>query len=131
MTYRRVKDPTGIVVFKTHLREGADVAAYERTSRRMHELVSRIPGFISIKGHTSEDGDEIDLVRFEFEDALKARREQPEPRDAQRRGRDEFYDRSSVQVCRVYREYEFLTGDLEARAQPSVPQRGATERRTR
>jgi len=132
VTYRRAKDPKGIVVpFKTHLREGADGAAYERTSRRMHELVSRIPGIISIKGYTSEDGDEIDLVRFESADAVKAWREQPEHRDAQRRGRDEFYDRYSVQACRVFRKYEFFTGDLEAMAQSSVPQRGATERRAR
>ncbi len=131
MTYRRVKDPKGIgVLLKTHLRDGADIATYERTSRRMRELVSRIPGFISIKGYTSDDGEEIDLVRFESEDALKAWREQPEHRDAQRRGRDE-YDRYSVQACRVFREYEFFAGDLEAIAQSSVVQRGATERRTR
>src|SRR5437867_6633680 len=48
--YRRVKDPTEVVViFKTHLRDGADSEAYRKTSRRMHELVEQIPGFISIK----------------------------------------------------------------------------------
>ncbi len=115
MTVRRVKDPKGVIVlFKTHLRDGADVAAYERTSRRMHELVAGIPGFISIKGYTSEDGDAIDIVRFESEESLERWRAQPEHRDAQRRGRDEFYDFYRVEACRVVREYEFRLEDLEA-----------------
>jgi heme-degrading monooxygenase HmoA len=108
VTERRVKDPSGIVViFKTHLREGADEDEYGRTSRRMHELVETIPGFISIKGYRSEDGEEIDIVRFENEQALEAWRNQPEHRATQERGRKEFYDRYSVQACRVFREYEF------------------------
>jgi len=48
-----VKNPSEIVVlFKTHLRAGADKEEYAKTSRRMHELVETIPGFISIKGYT-------------------------------------------------------------------------------
>ena len=112
--YRRVKDPTEVVViFKTHLRDGADPEAYRKTSRRMHVLVEQIPGFISIKAYTGEDGEEIDLVRFANEDALKLWKEQPEHREAQRRGREEFYDRYSVQACKVVRDYEFRIDELE------------------
>lgn len=123
MVYRRVKDPTEVVViFKTHLRDGADSEAYGRTSRRMHQLVAQIPGFISIKAYTGEDGEGIDLVRFANDEALKMWREQPEHRDAQRRGREEFYDRYSVQACKVIRDYEFRIDDfdktLEAEREP-------------
>jgi len=38
----------------------------------MHELVETIPGFISIKGFIGEDDEEIDIVRFESEEALEA-----------------------------------------------------------
>lgn len=108
MAYRRVKDPTEVVViFKTHLREGADEQAYRRTSRRMRELVAQIPGFISIKAYTGEDGEALDLVRFENEDALQVWKNQPEHREAQRRGREEFYDGYRVQACKVVRDYEF------------------------
>src|SRR5207247_7749772 len=94
MSYRRVTDATeGLVIFKTHLREGADLEAYRKTSRRMHELVEQIPGFISIKAYTAEDGEEIDLVRFANEEALRTWKEQTDHIEAQRRGRDEFYDR--------------------------------------
>jgi len=112
--YRRVKDPTEVVViFKTHLREGADSEAYAKTSRRMRELVGRIPGFISIKAYTGEDGEEIDLVRFANEEALKMWKEEPEHREAQRRGREEFYDRYSIQACKVVRDYGFTIDELD------------------
>jgi len=70
------------------------------------------PEFISIKAYTGEDGEEIDLVRFANEDALKIWKEQPEHREAQRRGREEFYDRYSVQACKVIRDYEFRMDEL-------------------
>ncbi len=123
MTYRRVQEPTEVVViFKTHLRDGADVEEYERTSRRMHDLVEEIPGFISIKGYTSEDGEDIDIVRFENEKALEAWRTQPEHRKTQERGRQEFYDRYSVQACKVVREYEFRLDSLERARESTRPQ---------
>src|SRR5438128_3993184 len=132
VTYRRVKDPTEVVViFKTHLRDGADSEAYRKTSRRMHELVERIPGFISIKAYTGEDGEEIDLVRFANEDALKAWKEQPEHREAQRRGREEFYDRYSVQARKVVRDYEFRIDELPRSLDAERDRRNAQGRSTR
>jgi heme-degrading monooxygenase HmoA len=114
VAYRRVKEPTEVVViFKTHLRKGADSEAYAKTSRRMHELVEQIPGFISIKAYTGEDGEEIDLVRFANEEALRMWKEQPEHLEAQRRGREEFYDRYSVQACKVVRDYAFSLDELD------------------
>src|SRR3989454_12326643 len=112
--YRSVKNPTEVVViFTTHLRDGADSEAYRKTSRRMHELVERIPGFIAISAYTAEDGEETDLVRSANEDSLKAWKEQPEHLEAQRRGREEFYDRYPVQACKVVRDYEFRIDDLD------------------
>ena len=111
MTYRLVKDPSEIVVIlKTHLGERADAKEYERTSRRMREIVGEIPGFISIKGYTAEDGEEIDIVRFTNEKALEAWRTQPEHRATQERGRAEFYHHYWVQACKVFRETEFSIG---------------------
>jgi heme-degrading monooxygenase HmoA len=115
VTYRRVKDPKEVVViFKTHLRPNASEDAYRRVSRRMHELVSTIPGFLSIKEFTAEDGEVIDLARFADEDSLREWKMEPEHLEAQRRGRDEFYDRFWVQVCHVVREYEFRPDAADA-----------------
>lgn len=108
MPYRRVTDPKeAVVIFKLFMREDADLDAYGRTSRRMHELVEKRPGFISLKEYTSEDGEVLDIARFKDEESLEAWRREPEHLDAQRRGREEFYDHYWIQVLKVLREYEY------------------------
>lgn len=108
MTYHRVREPKSVVViFKTQLRDGADKVAYAKASRRMRELVETIPGFVSIKAYKGDDGEEIDIVRFQSEAGLEAWRNQPEHRKTQDRGRREFYDYYHVEACKVIRDYEF------------------------
>ncbi len=123
MPYRRVRGPKEVlVIFKLHLREGADEAAYAATSRRMHELVDRWPGFISLKEYASEDGEVLDIARFADERSLEAWRREPEHLEAQRRGREEFYDRYRIQAARVIRDYEYeaphVTSSRRSRGRP-------------
>ncbi len=96
-----------LVLFSTQFRDTVDMQEYSVTSDRMNDLVSQIPGFISIKGYTSEDGDPIAIARFESEEALEAWRHHPEHVIAQQKGRAQFYKSYWVQVCKVIREYEF------------------------
>ncbi len=106
--YHRVKDPKEVfVIFKLQLREDVDEAAYAATSRRMHELVDGWPGFISLKEYRSEDGEVLEIARFADEASLEAWRKEPEHLVAQRRGREEFYDRYRIQVLKLLREYEY------------------------
>ncbi len=122
MPYRRVKDPKEVVViFKLHMRRGADEAEYRRTSRRMHELVDRMPGFVSLKEYTGEDGEVIDIARFRDEQSLEAWKRDPEHLEAQRRGREEFYDRYWIQALKVVREYEhWIEGEGSAEKAASL-----------
>ena len=96
-----------IVLIRTQLRPDADVAAYEQLDARMFELVQTIPGFVSARSYGSDDGDRISLIRFASAEALRAWRDHPEHREAQRRGRDEFFASYDVEVCEVTRGYEF------------------------
>jgi len=106
--YRRVKDPKEVVViFELFLRDDVDLEAYRATSRRMHDIVEKMPGFISLKEYTGEDGEVIDLARFRDEESLRAWKMEPEHLEAQRRGREEFYDRYWIQALKVIREYEY------------------------
>jgi heme-degrading monooxygenase HmoA len=91
-------------------REGADEGELERTFERMRELVATIPGFLSYKNYVAEDGEELEVVRFESEAALESWRTHPEHLEAQRRGRDEFFDDYWVQVCAAIRQYRFKRG---------------------
>jgi hypothetical protein len=59
------------VIFKTELRSDADIADYHRSNRRMHETVAAMSGFISIKGYSAADGEEIRIARFRWREALE------------------------------------------------------------
>jgi heme-degrading monooxygenase HmoA len=96
-----------VVLFGTRTRREADLEEYSRRSKRMNELVREIPGFISIKGFVSEDGDEVAIARFESEQALDAWRFHPEHVETQRRAREALYESYWVQVCTTIRDYEF------------------------
>jgi heme-degrading monooxygenase HmoA len=49
----------------------------------------------------------ISIIRFESAEALRRWREQPEHREAQRRGKEEFFAAYDVEVCEVTRAYDF------------------------
>lgn len=96
-----------IVLIRTEVRSDVDAPAYEQLNARMEALVKDIPGFLSAKGYRSDDGDEISIIRFESAEALRLWREQPEHREAQRRGKQGIYAAYDVEVCEVTRAYDF------------------------
>ena len=96
-----------IVLIRTQLRPDADIAAHDELDARMFELVQTVPGFVSARSYASDDGDRLSLIRFASAAALRVWREHPEHREAQRRGRDEFFAAYDVEVCEVARGYEF------------------------
>ena len=58
-----------------------------------------MPGFVSIKTFAADDGERISIVEFDSEAAHGAWRNHPEHREAQRLGRERFYDEFQIQVC--------------------------------
>jgi heme-degrading monooxygenase HmoA len=96
-----------IVLCGTELRADADLEEYQARSRRMNELVRKIPDFISVKCYTADDGDEVTIARFESEEALDAWRFQPEHVETQRRARGAYNESYWVQVCTTIRDYAF------------------------
>jgi len=95
-----------LVVFRSRNRPDGDVEEYRRRGARMHELVQRHPGFISIETFESPDGEEVSLELFENDESVKAWRDNPEHRDTQRWAREEFYSWYSSQVSEVIRAHE-------------------------
>jgi heme-degrading monooxygenase HmoA len=99
-----------VALFSVEPREGLDPAVEaeeEERSARMHQIVRRMPGFISYKAYTADDGERVVVVRFESHEALAAWRSHPEHREAQQRGREAYYEKYWVQVCQTVREYSF------------------------
>ena len=64
---------------------------YERWGKRVHDIAVKMPGFISIKTFTAEDGERVSIVEFESEETMFAWRNQPDHKQAQELGRKLFY----------------------------------------
>jgi heme-degrading monooxygenase HmoA len=98
-----------LCVFGVTWKEGADLEREAQLSRRMAEVVSRRPGFISYKSYVAEDGDEIGIIRFESREALKAWRSDPAHQGAWKKAPD-FYHEFWVQNCEVFDDYVWVDG---------------------
>lgn len=96
-----------ITLFRSRLRPEAG-EEYVRWAKRMVELASAMPGFVSVKTFAADDGERITVVEFESEAAHVAWREHPEHREAQRLGRERFYAEFQLQICTPVRRYGFV-----------------------
>ncbi|HEY9785178.1 MAG TPA: antibiotic biosynthesis monooxygenase [Candidatus Obscuribacterales bacterium] len=95
-----------LVIFRSRLREGVE-NEYGPVAKRMSELVSGMPGFISFKTFAAPDGERVSIMEFETEEAVEAWRKHSEHLVAQQRGRQEFYSEYQVQVCPNVHAYGF------------------------
>lgn len=98
-----------LTVFGVTWKEGADLERELELSRRMAEVVSQRPGFISYKSYVAADGDVIGIIRFESKEALKAWRNDFAHQGAWKEA-PEFYHEFWVQNCEVFEEYVWVDG---------------------
>lgn len=61
-----------VIVFRSKIRQGVDMAALQALGARMYELASAMPGFMSYKDYAAADGESLTLVAFESEPARMA-----------------------------------------------------------
>lgn len=95
-----------ITVFRSRLSpDGQD--DYHHLQPRMVELARSMPGFVSVKSFTADDGERVTIVEFDSEEHQRAWAEHPEHREAQRRGRLEFYADYDLKVATVTRHSRF------------------------
>ena len=95
-----------IIVFRSRLRsEHTD--DFQRLADRMLQIAQSMPGFISYKVYAAADGERCSIIEFESLEHLRAWREHPEHRDAQRLGRERFYEEYTLQISEPAREARF------------------------
>jgi len=102
-----------VTVFRSRLMPGLQ-EEYVALVERMVKLAQATPGYIGHKGFFAEDGERCTIVEFESEEGQRAWRMNPEHREAQKKGRDIYYETYSLQICEVKRETKF---DRNARKQ--------------
>jgi heme-degrading monooxygenase HmoA len=93
-----------VVIGDLKLRSDVSLGEYEKLGERMYGIVSRMPGFLSVKSFKADDGEELTLFRFASEEALEAWRTHPEHVETMKRGHAEFYASGHLEICRVIRE---------------------------
>ena len=95
-----------VTVFRARLHPDAG-DEYLPLLERMVELSKSMPGYISQKRFTADDGERVTLVEFESRETQEAWRRQAEHVAAQRKGRESFYSEYRVTVCEVLRDSRF------------------------
>ena len=94
-----------VIVFRARVRAHAELESLARLGERMFVLASSMPGFVSYKDFAAQDGESVSIVEFESLETLAAWREHPEHKEAQQRGREEFFSEYRIQVCTPVRDY--------------------------
>jgi heme-degrading monooxygenase HmoA len=97
--------PYYLVAF-TSLRTDVD-DGYGATSARMVELAAQQPGYLGIESARGQDGLGITLSYWRSQDDLRAWKAVAEHRQAQQRGRSEWYSHYRTRVGRVDYDYGF------------------------
>ena len=98
-----------VVVFRSRLRENLP-DGYEELGDRMMALAESMPGFISYKAFSNDEGERVSIQEWESEKHLRAWREHPEHVIAQNTGRENYYSEYTLYVLENPRESRF-TGD--------------------
>jgi heme-degrading monooxygenase HmoA len=95
-----------VVLFRSRLSVEAG-QEYADMAERMLDLARGMPGFVSFKRFTAEDGERLSVIEFDSEEHLTAWREHPEHRGAQARGKEKFYTEYRLTVAETIRDYGF------------------------
>ena len=96
-----------VILFRSYLKPGVDMDAYERDTAAMYALVREIPGFIAAEDFTGDDGERLAVITFRDDESLRLWREHPEHRGAQARGRSVYYASYRLQICDLERVASF------------------------
>ena len=95
-----------VTIFRNRLKTD-NVEEYYETAGRMSEIARSMPGYVSHKTFTAEDGERVTIVEFADEESQRAWSTEVRHQEAKKRGRAAFYTEYKLQVCEVKREHAF------------------------
>jgi heme-degrading monooxygenase HmoA len=109
-----------VTVFRSRLRPGTQ-DEYVALVERMEEIARTMPGYISHKDFSADDGERVTIVEFEHEDGLRAWRTNPEHIAAQKLARQKYYTAYHIQVCTLARESRFKAEEAAKSTPATAP----------
>jgi heme-degrading monooxygenase HmoA len=103
MIAKTPKPPYYAVIF-TSLRTDVD-KAYSETAKRMTELAKQADGFLGVESAREETG--ITVSYWKDMESIAGWKKNSEHQQAQRSGKEIWYENYKIRICKVERDYEF------------------------
>jgi heme-degrading monooxygenase HmoA len=100
-----MEKPYYAVIFTSERTEGDH--GYEAMAKQMVELASQQPGFLGVESVRDENGIGITVSYWDSLEAIQQWKAHAVHQIAQEKGKQQWYGRYSVRVCKVEREYGF------------------------
>jgi heme-degrading monooxygenase HmoA/ketosteroid isomerase-like protein len=95
-----------LIVFRSRLRPGVS-ERYEAHAEAVYQRAVAMPGFVSAKDFSADDGERLALIEWDSAQRLTGWRDEPNHRAAQEQGRAEYYSEYRISVCSVLRASTF------------------------
>ena len=95
-----------VTVFRSRLKPGNEEAYFEWAAR-IAALAKTMPGYVSHKSFTAEDGERVTIVEFASDEGQRVWATNLQHVEAKKKGRADFYTEYKLQVCTVQRESAF------------------------
>jgi heme-degrading monooxygenase HmoA len=105
MTFANTPEPPYYAVIFTSQRVADE--GYAEMSEQMADLARQQPGYLGIESARGADGLGITVSYWRDAESIVNWKRVAEHREAQRRGRDEWYGGYVTRVCKVERAYDF------------------------
>lgn len=95
-----------VILFRSRLTSQAG-QDYQDLDAELEHLVLAQPGYLGHKGYQAADGERLTLVWFRDQESLRAWKMLPRHLEAQRRGRERWYEHYEMDVAEVVRSSHF------------------------
>ena len=104
-----------VTVFRSRLKAANEQEYYE-WAERIAALAKTMPGYVSHKSFTADDGERVTIVEFASEEGQRVWATNLQHIEAKKKGRADFYTEYKLQVCAVQRESAFTESKAKGSA---------------
>jgi heme-degrading monooxygenase HmoA len=104
-----------VTVFRSRLKAANEQEYYE-WAERIAALAKTMPGYVSHKSFTADDGERVTIVEFASEEGQRVWATNLQHIEAKKKGRADFYTEYKLQVCTVQRESAFTESKAKGSA---------------
>jgi len=98
-----------VVVFRSRIQPGVQ-QPYSEAAQSITAAAIMVPGYVSHKEFTAEDGESVIVAEYESEEALMEWACDPRHMAAKKVGRQNFFVDYKIQICSLLRERSFSRG---------------------